>query len=292
MTRSELSKERERFIREKQKQYFTKIRAAQSALYSLLLENILSLSTDSGNNIKFNVGNINKGDKATLIVSQFNKTRNASIGNWLVNRFLDLFGLNRRYFKTIEPQRTKTVQEQAQRLIMRRLGYDVDKKELIQNGYIDTLVNSNDIGQRIGQRIQQAIAGNVSLSAFRDTLRSDFTDPDKLGLLEQHYYTKSFDIFQQTDRAIGKKLADDLGLKYAIYSGTIKNNTRPFCKDRVGKVFTSDEIDDWKDLNFQGKPNTGYVPNIDLGGFNCRHTLDYISKELAFRLRPELKDND
>lgn len=288
MTRNELGKERQKFIRQKQEQYFKKIRAAQSSLYSLLLENILSLSTDSDQKIKFSSGNINKGDNVTLIVSAFNKSKNASIGNWLVNRFLDLFGLNRRYFKTIEPKKVEKVQDRAQKLIMKRLGYDVDKKKLIEKGYINTLVNSNQIGLQVSQRIQQAIAGNISLKDFRDTLRNDFTAPNKLGLLEQHYYTKSFDIFQQTDRAIGRKLADDLGLKYAIYNGTVKNNTRQFCKDRIGKVFTSEEIEDWADLDWKGK-NTPYVPTIDLGGHNCRHGLDYISKELAERLRPELK---
>lgn len=289
MNRSELGKARQKFIREKQEQYLKKIKSAQSSLYTLLLENILKLSTDSDQKIKFTPGNINKGDNVTLIVSAFNKSKNAAIGNWLVNRFLDLFGLNQKYFKTIEPTKIETVQDRAQKLVMKRLGYDIDKKKLTKNGYINTLINSNQIGLQVGERIQQAIAGKVSLKDFRNTLRNDFTAPDRLGLLEQHYYTKSFDIFQQTDRAIGRKLADDLDLKYAIYNGTIKNNTRQFCKDRIGKVFTSEEIEDWANLDWKGK-NTPYVPTIDLGGHNCRHGLDYISKELAFRLRPELKN--
>jgi hypothetical protein len=35
----------------------------------------------------------------------------------------------------------------------------------------------------------------------------------------------------------------------------------------------------------------GYDPLVDRGGYNCRHQLGYISEELAYKLRPELKVN-
>jgi len=33
----------------------------------------------------------------------------------------------------------------------------------------------------------------------------------------------------------------------------------------------------------------GYDPLVDRGGYNCRHQLSFISDELAFKLRPDLK---
>ena len=55
-------------------------------------------------------------------------------------------------------------------------------------------------------------------------------------------------------------------------------------------MYHEDEIKSWENLNFAGKPETGYNPIVDLGGYNCRHRLDWVSDQVAFRLRPELKE--
>ena len=49
------------------------------------------------------------------------------------------------------------------------------------------------------------------------------------GVLERHYSTHIFDVFQQYDREVGKIMADKLNLTYAIYQGGIIKTTRPFC---------------------------------------------------------------
>jgi hypothetical protein len=68
-------------------------------------------------------------------------------------------------------------------------------------------------------------------------------------------------------------------------------------------VFTSDEIklfgtskdkyggyEDKKTGYFQGKSKTDvYDPFTQCGGYNCRHTLNYISFALAKRMRPDLE---
>lgn len=42
------------------------------------------------------------------------------------------------------------------------------------------------------------------------------------------------------------------------------------------------------DLDWEGKNQIGYNPFIDLGGYNCRHKLRWISRELAEAKRPEV----
>jgi hypothetical protein len=55
------------------------------------------------------------------------------------------------------------------------------------------------------------------------------------------------------------------------YMGPLDRKTRPFCYERVGKVFTLDEIDTM---------DNGQLPNTFLtaGGYNCRHRFIAISK--------------
>jgi hypothetical protein len=55
------------------------------------------------------------------------------------------------------------------------------------------------------------------------------------------------------------------------YVGPRDRKTREFCDDRVGKVFTRDEIDDM---------DNGQLPNVFLtgGGYNCRHVWMAVSQ--------------
>lgn len=76
--------------------------------------------------------------------------------------------------------------------------------------------------------------------------------------------------------------------QYAIYQGGLIQDSRQFCKERNNKVFTKAEIESWKELEWEGKPEN-YDPFINVGGTGCRHTLDWISIELAVILRPDLK---
>lgn len=54
-----------------------------------------------------------------------------------------------------------------------------------------------------------------------------------------------------------------------LYIGPDDTETRPFCEDRVGQVFTRDEISEM---------DNGQLPNVLLtgGGYNCRHAWKFV----------------
>lgn len=78
-------------------------------------------------------------------------------------------------------------------------------------------------------------------------------------------------------RTVNLSKADDLGIELFLYAGPDDGVTRPFCQERVGQIFTREEIESWD--NDQGLPADVY-----LGGYNCRHRLDPVSAELAEEL--------
>jgi hypothetical protein len=55
------------------------------------------------------------------------------------------------------------------------------------------------------------------------------------------------------------------------YAGPLDTKTRPFCRERVGKVFTREQLE---------TADNGQLPNPLLtgGGFNCRHQPKRVSK--------------
>lgn len=81
-------------------------------------------------------------------------------------------------------------------------------------------------------------------------------------------------------RSVTQAKAKSLGLKYFLYIGPDDKITRPFCKARVGKVFTLEEIEKWD--NGTDLPAKQY-----LGGYNCRHDLRPVSEERAKELNAD-----
>lgn len=74
--------------------------------------------------------------------------------------------------------------------------------------------------------------------------------------------------------------AKKAGITKFLYVGPDDEITRPFCAERVDKVFTQDEIDSWD--NEQGLPAAIYC-----GGYNCRHHLRPISDDLAAEIEAD-----
>lgn len=139
---------------------------------------------------------------------------------------------------------------------------------------------------------QKAIAlmsrpNGVSLKEMREELEKTIVVK---GIAKKYYSRWTHDIYSQYQRIATNELRKEIGLIFAFYQNGLIESSRSFCKERNGKIFHEEQIMSWASLDWEGKPDTGYDPIADLGGYNCRHRLDWISSELAFRLRPDLKE--
>ena len=72
------------------------------------------------------------------------------------------------------------------------------------------------------------------------------------------------------DGAFAKSRAARLGIEKFTYSGSIIDNTRPFCIEMLGEELSIDEIQNiWNSRSWAGKePGDPFVVR---GGYNCRH---------------------
>jgi len=129
--------------------------------------------------------------------------------------------------------------------------------------------------------------GGISLKELRKELETVIVDKK---IMTRYYGRWTHDIYSQYQRIATNEVRKKLGLRFAIYQGGLIETSRDFCEERNGKVWTEDEIEAWANLDWEGKQEAGYNVFADLGGYNCRHRLDWISDELAFRKRPELRD--
>lgn len=73
-------------------------------------------------------------------------------------------------------------------------------------------------------------------------------------------------------RTVTKAKADEAGYEFFEYVGPRDRVTRPFCRARVDKVFSRDEID---------RMDNGQLPDVFItgGGHNCRHHWRPVRRE-------------
>lgn len=198
---------------------------------------------------------------------------------------------NGKFYKTTANATSET-EIDLKRIINRRLGIDADGK-LLKNGYMSGVLDDTNVRQDLQRYVFREMLKGVGYEALKKGIQLRIKgEPDRLGIFENHYKTFSYDVYAQLSGFTSKIYADKLGLKYFIYNGGLIETSRAFCKKRNGKVFSSDEAEDWKnDPTLTAIPNDlNYVWYVDRGGYNCRHTPDFIVEAVAFALRPDLRD--
>lgn len=125
----------------------------------------------------------------------------------------------------------------------------------------------------------------ISLEEMRHDLIEQI---GKKNIVWKYWSRWTYDIYSQYQRAGANELRKELGLVFATFEGDLIDTSREWCEEQLNKVFHESEIEAWTLETWKGKNETNYNPFIDVGGYNCRHQLRWISKELAKRLRPDI----
>ena len=284
-SREQISRERRNAARKFQRGLFAKIRASQSRFWPVISGIVFGLKVDKDGRFDTSVANVKRSSLIFRAHQRFVRNELVAIGTYIGNRVSEFFKLNNLYFRNFKGNSLEfeRADAKARRQILAGLGYNNTTGKLIRDGYLAKLISDDQVARDIFKRIDAAIKAKTPLEQFRRRLRGDFLSEDGLGMIESQFFRTTFDIFQQNDREIGQIYADELKLNFAIYSGTIKNNTRDFCRSRVNKVYDRETIDSWNNLQWTGKIDGADVKTA-LGGYNCRHSLDWISDEVAERL--------
>lgn len=163
-----------------------------------------------------------------------------------------------------------------------------EKGRVEPNGYLDKLIKDNTVRSQVKNMAVRAVIGQ---QGFRETKNqiSEFIggNKEKAGALERYHRNFVYDLYSQVDRATSEVYAGKLGFNFAIYEGGLIETSRSFCIDRNGKVFHKSEIALF-DPPTAKQP--GYNPFTDLGGYGCRHHLNWIPDSLAYMLRADAKE--
>lgn len=184
--------------------------------------------------------------------------------------------------------------KKVKQVIADRLGVG-EKTQLKKGGYLDSLLQDVTVRNSIKKLSTREVIKGTGFKGFKKGLEKYIIgDKEKLGAFRQHYRNYAYDIFVQVDREESSLMATELDLQYFIYQGGLIDTSRPFCVKRDGKVFSTEEAEDWvNDPWIQENLKKGtiatYNPVVDCGLYGCRHSIRYISREVAETIRPDLK---
>ena len=284
----DLIKRREKLIADAEAQATTRLRGIESDSWGFIAELVNGLDTVEGKLI-FKASNVRRVQSGVLSFSDWLQNKLFDFGKWIANRFLSLFGINVSYFNQVE-KRQESAYDAAKKLIMLRWGWDVDKQKPVPGGFLQTAFNVQGVAETVGQRLMAGIGGGMDLKTFVRAFKTDFvTNSQGDGAIIKEFENVATETFQIFDRTVQNKIADDLKLNYALYSGTEIKTSRLFCKERNGNIYSRKVIDSWNALVWVGKVIGADVKEV-LGGWygkkkGCRHHLSWLSDEMVELLK-------
>lgn len=271
-------KERLKLLRQAEKELLSLTKELQTKFLKKLL-------TYFNNNLRFRGGVLASQDDDFVFITRspiYDKLFKQMAGevSRLFNRRLqDLERLTVPYFRAFEKNDFEAIRNQT-----------IKDFRLLKNNYLNNYAIGTDFQKKIRQKVLSLAQNGVAFQDFRSGL-DDFVrgTEQKLGVAENYNFVQQRiqDGFAEFDRTLQNKFASRLELNYAIYQGGEIKETRSFCGERNGKVYTIEEILSWQNENWQGKKESHNIL-IDCGGYNCRHYYDWVSYELAKQLRKNI----
>ncbi len=187
------------------------------------------------------------------------------------------------YYGVITPDKKlfKATTENISEVVNSRLGLKKDGS-LEKEGWMQGMLDSPEVAKTIKDYAHQAITSRSGFESFRKGLKELIEGSEgKLGAFERYFRNYAYDVYSQVDALQNKLMAEDLGLVYFRYIGSVVKASRAFCLRKKNRVFHIDDTKSWGDEpdNIAKPPN--YDPLIHRGGYGCIDKIVYISEEMA-----------
>jgi len=134
---------------------------------------------------------------------------------------------------------------------------DIDKMHALYQ--VDFTPVETEVRNKVLKEVRSAIKGEYGFNSISKKLQNT-----GLGVYTAENLTRT--ALAQFDNAYHVEVAKQAGVVYYIYDGDTSENTRPFCRSHIGRVYTLAELASMD--NKQGLPVT-----TSLGGYRCQHFL-------------------
>lgn len=287
------------------------ILTSQESLRKAIMADIIPLLTASSGDLKNTFSNMSAVGRTLDVFTEWVEGPGLNLADEIARSVVKAHEANAAFYATTlagakTAKQISRAAESTLKSTIRRYGIQIQGRtaRAKMGGYIVSTIADQAIARSIENVLRGAVISEGPLSKLRRDLGIELGRGSSAGVLERILGEKMPQPALKADREINVEVGQALQLNYAFYQGGEIQTTRPFCSERNNKVFSRDEIakfgtpqDKYGGYTnkaageFQGKTKV-YNPFLDLGGYNCRHSYDWISDELARNFRPELFKDD
>lgn len=264
----EIIKKRENLVDEIPELFILELERIQNALYRDIYDFLSDLKTKNGKiqNIAANkqmairlrdqIRTFLRQNRYYLQITEFGK------------KYDDLISTSREYYNAIDLPSAFTERD----------------LETLSKIRLDDLSFLRNADQQVINQVYSALIGSIYrettfrelLAVFRETINDTATP----GILKKYAATHAKTAYATFDRKIQNIKSAEIGLDHYLFSGGLIKDSRQFCRDRAGQVFTTAQINDWESQSWTGKNSNGSVWDY-LGGWNCQHILTPTTADFA-----------
>lgn len=286
----EIEKQHERLLR--------LIDFTEDKLLNMIIDELADELVSNDGKIEFRGEPVKFNAALDRIYDAFVKNENVKIINQIASDFNNILTLNGSYYSllSVNKNRFSDARQRVKEAMLEKLGIK-SNGQLVRGGYLDSLFRDVTVREKIKQLTFKSVAAQKPMKDYLKILRTTIAGTDEIdGALTKYYKGFALDTYQQFDRVANTEYAKELELSAFIYEGGLIETSRKFCIERNGKVFTTKEAEQW--VNDPDLPKTKeeresgvvvYNPLFDMGRFNCRHMVRYVSNEIAIMMRPDIK---
>ncbi len=159
-----------------------------------------------------------------------------------------------------------------------------DFNDIVFNNFQSEMINGFT-QTNIKQPIKTALINYVGSGGNFKDFKKSVIDLVSTKKLETNVDLVARELVFQYKRSQQAQLANKFNVEYFRYVGGEIDTTRPFCDKRFGNIYTRAEIQSWASQDWGGKKEGTTSTNIfiNLGGYNCRHSLVPVSEAVAKR---------
>lgn len=293
---NKLAKERDRLIEDLNLKLDKTFTAAQNLFMRLFFDSFVDkLQRDENGIVLNNAFNRNLMLSVDALFTTFYKQASPVIVAAISGGVSKIIDFNNKYYSPLtDSAKLLPIKDKVMKNVKEWLGVEGDDKTAKRNGYIDTIIQNSDLKTKIKNMSMKAVYGQQGWFELRNEFK-DWLEPlpipngtgTQMGKLKQYYRNYTYDLYSQIDRGTALTYATDLKFEFAVYEGGLIKTSRKFCKEHNGKVYHKTEIEEFK-LEEAIPPN--YNPFVDLGGYGCRHHLNWIPNSLAFVMRSDAEE--
>lgn len=300
---NKLARRADKLLDEKQRKRLRELNGVERLLFTKLMKQLVEELEESDGRITSRKGFVSLGKAVDAIFDAVEEQGLGKLGSNMAKDMHSVVATNADYFKAIQTRVKgggfKEIRTTVMNTMRRRLG--IDQEGGIQSkGYLDQLFATQTARDEVKKMVEKAVTAGIPMKKLERQLRVKVQGSrTTAGVLEKHLGGFVLDTYQKADSITNNEFGKRLGMRFFIYSGGLIETSRQFCIKKNGKVFSIEEAErEWpKDKALprtkaeeESGVITDYIPMEDRGRWRCRHRLLPIPDELAFEMRPELKN--